>query len=269
MLDHSLTDLDALAASVDAGWGLPVQSYSDPDWYALERAAIFDRSWYFVGMIQTLPKPGDVILGHAGLVRVIIARGPDGTLRAMANVCRHRGHPVCREAGNHRTLSCPYHGWTYGLDGQLRGAPGSESEADFDKYRFGLTTLSLDTRGPMIFVSADPHALPLTHHFPDFARIAQSRGLTSTPTGMFITAAISALRRPIGSCGTTARWSAFTTPMCTAHPSTTPMRWMLPTMNAGSLIASSVIISRPSRSVRPIGCRSPGTSTCTCSPAFS
>ncbi|MEM7669745.1 MAG: aromatic ring-hydroxylating dioxygenase subunit alpha, partial [Pseudomonadota bacterium] len=181
MPENSLRDLEALSASVDAGWGLPVQTYSDPDWYARERAAIFDRSWYYVGMVQSLPNPGDVILGHAGLVPVIVARGRDGSLHAMVNVCRHRGHPVCQKDGNYRTLSCPYHGWTYGIDGRLRGAPGSEGETDFDRTEFGLITLRLDCWGPMIFVSADPDALSLDAHFPDHASIAQDRDFDLNP----------------------------------------------------------------------------------------
>ena len=181
MLDQALQDMDRLQDAVAAGWGLPVQSYADPDWHARERAAVLDRSWYYVGMAQTVPEAGDVLLGHAGLLPVIVARGRDGELRAMVNVCRHRGHPVCREGGRHGVLSCPYHGWTYGLDGSLRGAPGSETEAGFDRAEFGLTRLRLESWGPMIFVSPDPQARPLAEHFPSFARIAALRDFNLDP----------------------------------------------------------------------------------------
>lgn len=181
MLDEALRDMDGLAKAVAAGWGLPVQSYADQNWHAHERAAVFDRAWYYVGMAQTVPDAGDVMIGHAGLVPVIVARGRDGTLRALANVCKHRGHPVCRAGGRHRVLSCPYHGWTYELDGRLRGAPGSEAEVNFDKADFGLTRLRLDNWGPMIFVSPDPGARPLTEHFPDFGAIATRRDFNLDP----------------------------------------------------------------------------------------
>ena len=181
MLDHTLQDLSGLRRDVEAGWGLPVASYTDPEWYGRERAAIFDRSWYYIGMSQTLAAPGDVMLGHAGRVPVVVTRGRDGTLHAMANICKHRGHPVCRQAGNHRVLSCPYHGWTYGLDGQLRGAPGSEDEAGFDKRAFGLTKLRLEAWGPMIFVSPDLDAKPLAAHFPAFWEIAAKRDFNLDP----------------------------------------------------------------------------------------
>lgn len=181
MLDHTLQDLKDLRRDIEKGWGLPAASYSDPDWYARERSAIFDRSWYYVGMAQSLAEPGDVILGHAGRVPVIVTRDRDGVLHAMANVCKHRGHPVCQKAGNHRVLSCPYHGWTYGLDGSLRGAPGSEAEAEFDKAAFALTRLRLEAWGPMIFVSPDPQAKPLAEHFPAFAEISTRRDFNLDP----------------------------------------------------------------------------------------
>ena len=181
MQTTSLHNIDRLFAQVDSGWGLPVAGYSDREWYTREREAVFDRSWYYIGMAQELAKPGDVILGHAGLVPVIVSRDTDGALQAMANVCKHRGHPVCREKGNYRVLSCAYHGWTYGLNGRLRGAPGSESEAEFDRAQFALTPLRLDVWGPMIFVSPDPEAKPLAEHFPDFAAIAAMRDFNLDP----------------------------------------------------------------------------------------
>lgn len=181
MLDETLRDMNALNAAVEAGWGLPVQSYADGQWHAQERAAVFDRSWYYVGMAQTVPEAGDVLTGHAGLLPVVVVRGRDGALRAFVNACKHRGHPVCLDAGNHKVLSCPYHGWTYGLDGRLRGAPGSEAEPDFDREAFGLTPLPVDMWGPMIFVSPDPHARPLDEHFPDFGEIAARRDFNLDP----------------------------------------------------------------------------------------
>ncbi|MEM7506726.1 MAG: aromatic ring-hydroxylating dioxygenase subunit alpha [Pseudomonadota bacterium] len=181
MLDRTLQDLGALRCSIEEGWGLPAASYSDLDWYARERAAIFDRSWYYIGVTQNVMAPGDVILGHAGRIPVIVTRDRRGALNAMANLCKHRGHPVCLDAGNHRVLSCPYHGWTYDLDGALRGAPGSQSEAAFDKRDFGLTKLRLECWGPMIFVSPDPTAKPLSEHFPAFGEIASKRAFNLDP----------------------------------------------------------------------------------------
>lgn len=181
MLDASLEDFDALRRSVGQGWGLPVASYSDLDWLARERAAILDRSWYYIGMAQSIPNPGDVLLGKVAGIPVVITRDGQGELHALVNVCRHRGHPVCQQAGNRRGLSCPYHGWTYGLDGQLRGAPGSEHEDDFDKAAFGLERLKLDTIGPIIMVSPDPGAKPLRDHFPDLEKVLNLRAFNLDP----------------------------------------------------------------------------------------
>lgn len=181
-MHSTLQDMETLNQTVSKGWGLPVASYSDPDWFAQEQTAIFDRSWYYIGMIQKLREPGDVILGHAGRIPVIVARNRDGDLHAMINVCRHRGHPVCRKEGNHRLLSCPYHGWTYELDGRLRGACGAEAEAEFNKSEFGLKPLKLEAWGPMIFVSPDPNAVPLAEHFPDFPDISAERDFNLDPS---------------------------------------------------------------------------------------
>jgi len=180
-MDATLTDLQSLSQAVEKGWGLPVASYSDTDWFDREQAAIFDRSWYYVGTVHRLREPGDVILGHAGRIPVVVTKSRDEELHAMVNVCRHRGHPVCQKDGNHRLLSCPYHGWTYELDGRLRGAPGSEAESDFDRSQFGLTPLRLETWGPMIFVSPDLEAATLAEHFPDFSEIADKRDFNLDP----------------------------------------------------------------------------------------
>ncbi|NOD95285.1 Rieske 2Fe-2S domain-containing protein [Ruegeria sp. HKCCD4884] len=181
MIDHTLKDLESLSRAVENGWGLPVVSYSDSDWFAREQAAIFDRGWYYVGTVHRLKEPGDVILGHAGRIPVVVTKSRDGALHAVINVCRHRGHPVCQKDGNHRLLSCPYHGWTYELDGRLRGAPGSEAERDFDKSEFSLTSLRLEIWGPMVFVSPDPETTPLAEHFPDFREIATKRDFNLDP----------------------------------------------------------------------------------------
>ena len=178
MLDLDTNQIDR---DLGNGWGFPVQLYSDADWYALEQTAIFDQSWYYIGTTHSLTKPGDMILGHAGRIPVVVTRGMDGALHALINVCRHRGHPVCREQGNHKTLSCPYHGWTYGLDGALRGAPGAEAEADFDKAAFGLPKLPLAQWGPLVFVAASPDAKPLREHFPAFDKISALRDFDLSP----------------------------------------------------------------------------------------
>jgi phenylpropionate dioxygenase-like ring-hydroxylating dioxygenase large terminal subunit len=82
-------------------------------------------------------------------------------VRAFLNVCRHRGFPLAEGSGNRETLQCPYHAWTYGLDGSLRAAPRSDEEPHFPKDELGLCAVAVDTWGPFVFVNAERDAEPL------------------------------------------------------------------------------------------------------------
>jgi phenylpropionate dioxygenase-like ring-hydroxylating dioxygenase large terminal subunit len=90
-----------------------------------------------------------------------VTRARDGELRAFLNVCRHRGFPLVEGAGKRETLQCPYHAWTYGLDGSLRTAPRSNEEPHFPKDELGLCSVAVGTWGPFVFVNADRDAEPL------------------------------------------------------------------------------------------------------------
>ena len=90
-----------------------------------------------------------------------MTRARDGELRAFLNVCRHRGFPLAEGAGKRETLQCPYHAWTYGLDGSLRTAPRSDEEPHFPKDELGLCSVAVGTWGPFVFVNADRDAEPL------------------------------------------------------------------------------------------------------------
>ncbi|MDX6454457.1 MAG: hypothetical protein QOD48_564 [Gaiellaceae bacterium] len=82
-------------------------------------------------------------------------------MRAFLNVCRHRGFPLAEGSGKRETLQCPYHAWTYGLDGSLRAAPRSEEEPHFPKDELGLCAVAVDTWGPFVFVNAELDTEPL------------------------------------------------------------------------------------------------------------
>jgi phenylpropionate dioxygenase-like ring-hydroxylating dioxygenase large terminal subunit len=97
----------------------------------------------------------------AGHIPVVVTKAKDDEMRAFVNVCRHRGHLVAQSAGCRETLQCPYHAWTYELDGSLRRAPRSEREPGFDPSGLSLLPVSVDTWGPFVFVNPDPGAAPL------------------------------------------------------------------------------------------------------------
>ena len=97
----------------------------------LERERIFARTWQYVGRAAQVAKPGDFFASRTGHIPVVVLRDEEEVLRGYVNVCRHRGHEVASGEGNRRTLQCPYHAWTYGLDGCLRHAPRADREPGF------------------------------------------------------------------------------------------------------------------------------------------
>jgi phenylpropionate dioxygenase-like ring-hydroxylating dioxygenase large terminal subunit len=138
----------------------PWSWYSDPAVLERERERIFRGAWHYVGHTGRLPEPPSYFACATGGLPVVVTRDRDGALRAFLNVCRHRGSEVATGAGSRETLQCPYHAWTYGLDGALRSAPRADREAGLDAAALGLVPLRLESWGPFLFVCADPAAVP-------------------------------------------------------------------------------------------------------------
>lgn len=140
-----------LVAQQKPGWSLDQRFYTDPDIYELELERIVSRNWILAGHQSELPEVGDFKVFKVANESAIIVRAQDGSLRAHANVCRHRGSLVCLEAhGNARKFVCPYHGWTYDTDGKLIAARNMPD--DFDRKNHGLHPVSLDVLGGLLFV---------------------------------------------------------------------------------------------------------------------
>jgi choline monooxygenase len=135
----------------------PWSWYADPDVWELEQRRIFATTWQYVGHAGMVERAGDFFTARVGRIPVVVTRPEDGRIRAFVNVCRHRGSVVVDGSGNRRTLQCPYHAWTYGLDGRLRAAP----RADFALEDVGLAPVRLEGWGPFLFVNADADAAPL------------------------------------------------------------------------------------------------------------
>jgi phenylpropionate dioxygenase-like ring-hydroxylating dioxygenase large terminal subunit len=140
---------------------LPYAWYSDPDVLHREHERIFSPSWQYVGHTGLAPEPGTFFTGRAGRMPVLVTRARDGELRAFRNVCRHRGFPVAEGAGKRETIQCPYHAWTYGLDGCLRSAPRSDEEPGFPKDELGLVPAAVGAWGPFLFVNTNADSEPL------------------------------------------------------------------------------------------------------------
>jgi phenylpropionate dioxygenase-like ring-hydroxylating dioxygenase large terminal subunit len=117
-------------------------------------------AWHYACSARRVSEPGTFFTAEAGRIPIVVTRARDGELRALLNVCRHRGHLVASGCGRRATLQCPYHAWTYELDGSLRRAPRSEREPGFDTTGLSLLPLAVATWGPFVFVNPDRNAAP-------------------------------------------------------------------------------------------------------------
>lgn len=152
MATHARTQTDTVHDPLD-GWSLPAWTYSDPEFFSVEQERIFAPSWQVVCHLSDIPSVGDWhTLEYIG-ESVIVTRGRDNQVRAFTNVCRHRGSRlVDGESGCAKKLVCPYHAWTYDLDGRLTGVPDSASYPTLDKTSQGLVPVSLEIWRGFIFV---------------------------------------------------------------------------------------------------------------------
>ena len=162
---------------------IPSAWYTDPRFHAIDSELVFARTWQNVGHAAQVAQEGQYLVATVADDPVIVVRGRDGMLRAFFNVCRHRGGPLALEDGCARALQCKYHGWTYLLDGTLRGVPAMDRTELFDRADFALVPLRVETWQGLVFVNLDPAAAPLETFVAGIAeRIAPLRldGLTFT-----------------------------------------------------------------------------------------
>jgi phenylpropionate dioxygenase-like ring-hydroxylating dioxygenase large terminal subunit len=174
---HRATTPPPLDRALEDGWTLPASWYSDATVAALERERIFARSWQYAGPAEQVTEPGSFMATQAGHVPVVVTRDREGVLRAFVNVCRHRAYVIARDNGCRETLQCPYHAWTYELDGSLRRAPRSERESGFDPADFSLLPVAVATWGPFLFVNPDADAGPLADALGELPAIVERSGL--------------------------------------------------------------------------------------------
>ena len=131
-----------------------VDAYSCRERATRERDELFRSLPLFMGLSSRLPKPGDFLTENVAGMPVLLTRGADGTVRAFANICRHRGAPVAQGCGNARAFVCPYHGWTYDSQGKLLGVTDKVGFADLDLGAHGLVRLPAGEKHGMMFVRA-------------------------------------------------------------------------------------------------------------------
>lgn len=140
---------------------LPADWYTSRELYELEQEHLFRHVWQHVGRTEQVSGPGDFFTCEVANEQIVVVRDREGTLRALSNVCLHRAGPVAMECGRRKAFQCPYHGWTYELDGRVRGTQGMEDSEDFDPDAMRLPEFRVDTWGPLVWVAVDPDVPPL------------------------------------------------------------------------------------------------------------
>ena len=141
---------------------LPGSDYGAPEVHATDLERVFAPSWVCVGRGETIQEPGDYLTSEVSDEHLIVIRGKDGQVRAFANSCRHRGTMLLEGSGTvNGAIRCPYHSWTYGLDGRLLGTPNVRAEDGLDRDAYGLWHVPLDEWDGFVFVNLDGSAPPL------------------------------------------------------------------------------------------------------------
>ena len=170
-LDRLKDALASVVPPIEMAPSLPFACYSDAAIYQRELSEVFQSGWVSIGRSDQWPAPGDFsaleIAGHP----VIVVRDKAGNLRAFANSCRHRGTLLLEGSGRAAAITCPFHRWSYGLDGRLRGAPHMESAPSFNKADYGLLPYRLETRDGFVFLSLDDAAPALDAWLGDFSAL--------------------------------------------------------------------------------------------------
>jgi phenylpropionate dioxygenase-like ring-hydroxylating dioxygenase large terminal subunit len=156
--NHPSSPAPAGTAAEEEGHSLPAWIYRDPEFFEREKTAIFRKSWQVVCHVNDVPRTGDFhsleFLGES----IVVLRGEDGQLRAFHNVCRHRAARLIDGSKGHcgRRVTCPYHAWTYSLDGRLVAVPDRQAFPGLDTARHGLSSLDLEVFMGFVFVRLEP-----------------------------------------------------------------------------------------------------------------
>ncbi len=147
---------------LEEAWTIPAPWYFDERIAALERSSVFSATWQVVGRADQVRDNGHFLTAELAGEPLVVARGEDGQLRAFYNVCRHHAAAVVTEPqGCAKQFRCPYHGWTYGIDGALKGMVEFDGVCNFDRAKNGLVSVRVDTWENFVFVNLDGRAAPL------------------------------------------------------------------------------------------------------------
>lgn len=156
-----LCDIGKFNPDPEKSYTVPARYYTDPAIYEREKEAIFFKSWNYACHVSQVAEPGSYVTCKVADQNIAVMRGEDGVLRAFYNVCSHRAHELLTGCGKANMVTCPYHAWTYHMDGRLRTAIGQKRVEGFEAKEFGLKAVRLEEYAGFVFVNLDLKARPL------------------------------------------------------------------------------------------------------------
>jgi phenylpropionate dioxygenase-like ring-hydroxylating dioxygenase large terminal subunit len=158
---------------------MPTSVYTSEDFVEAELKHVFSKDWYCVGRADALSKTGDYVTAELAGQPIAVLRDADHQLRAMSNVCLHRMSTLLQGRGNAKTIVCPYHAWTYNLDGKLRGAPAMTQNDAFCKDHYRLPQVRCEEWLGWVFVCLDPNAEPVSVQLAEVADMIAAYDMTN------------------------------------------------------------------------------------------
>ena len=175
--------LDKLRASTDRPFeqalAMPPEVYNSEAFLKLELEHIFSKDWFCVGRADSLANPGDYLTCELADQPIMVVRDASGTLRAQSNVCLHRMSTLLHGRGNTRSIVCPYHAWTYSLDGSLRGAPAMSKNEAFCKDAYSLPQVRCEEWLGWVFITLNPEAGPVANQLAEVAKLVAGYDMTN------------------------------------------------------------------------------------------
>ena len=182
LTESLLASFEDSIGPVDESCLLPPSIYTSEEFFEFERKAVFNREWLCVGRVDQWKEPGDFRCITIAGEPLIVTLDDNRELHVMSAVCRHRGMVLAEGSGNSRRLTCPYHHWTYGLDGELLGTPAMDRAVGFDQSEHGLLELKVEVWQGFIMANFDADASRFGPTMTKIDALLENYGLESTTT---------------------------------------------------------------------------------------
>lgn len=175
--------IDALRANVSVPFerarAMPPEVYRTDAFLQAEIKHVFRKEWYCVGRATALANPGDYVTCDLADQPIIVLRDREGALKALSNVCRHRMSTLLHGRGHTKSIVCPYHAWTYNLDGSLRGAPAMAGNSGFCKSDYALPQIRCEEWLGWVFITLNPEAQPVAARLAELEQMIAGYDMTN------------------------------------------------------------------------------------------